>query len=66
MTPRTVEERFDRVEEFIALLAAAEIGAHGEWDEQFTADLRDTFKRYGPHTYLSDSQLQQLERIAAQ
>lgn len=66
MTPRTVEERFDRVEEFIALLGAAEIGAHGGWDEQFTADLRDTFKRYGPHTYLSDSQLQQLERIAAQ
>ncbi|UXY55358.1 hypothetical protein [Pseudomonas tohonis] len=66
MTSRTVEERFDRVEEFTALLCAAEVVAHGDWDEQFTADLRDNFKRYGPHTYLSDSQLQQLERIAAQ
>ncbi|MCY1300128.1 hypothetical protein D9M70_496870 [compost metagenome] len=66
MASRTVEEIFDRVEEFTSLLATAELNAYGDWDETFTADLRNTFQRYGARTYLSDAQLEQLERIANQ
>lgn len=43
---------------------AAELNAATDWDEQFLADLRSNFQRYGAHTYLSDAQLEQLERIA--
>ncbi|MGR0074874.1 hypothetical protein ACUS6I_32055, partial [Pseudomonas aeruginosa] len=64
MPSRTIEEQFDRVEEFAALLGAAEFNAATDWDEQFLADLRSNFQRYGAHTYLSDAQLEQLERIA--
>ncbi|MCY1550981.1 hypothetical protein D9M68_872770 [compost metagenome] len=66
MASLTIEERFDRVEEFTSLLGTAEANAHGDWDETFTADLRNTFQRYGARTYLSDAQLEQLERIANQ
>lgn len=66
MSSRTVEERFDRVEEFTSLLGAAELNASADWDERFAADLRTTFQRYGARTYLSDAQLEQLERIANQ
>ncbi|HCI3377762.1 TPA: hypothetical protein SMW25_006730, partial [Pseudomonas aeruginosa] len=45
-------------------LGAAELNAATDWDEQFLADLRSNFQRYGAHTYLSDAQLEQLERIA--
>lgn len=64
MASKTVTEMFDRVEEFISILGAAEINACGDWEEQFTADMRYTFGRYGAHTYISDNQLEQLERIA--
>ncbi len=66
MTSRTVKELFDRVEQFTALLAAAEDGADTDWEIQFTTDIRDQFERYGAHTYLSDAQLQSLNKIAHQ
>lgn len=65
MKARTVEERFDRVEEFMALLGAAELSAAGEWEEQFISDLHANFQRYGAQTYLSDNQLEKLEQIAS-
>ncbi|QYN15840.1 hypothetical protein [Pseudomonas aeruginosa] len=54
MPSLTVLERYGQVGEFAAT----------DWDEQFLADLRSNFQRYGAHTYLSDAQLEQLERIA--
>lgn len=66
MGSRTIKEIFDRPEEFSALLGAAELNASNDWEEQFAADLRANFQRYGTRTYLSDSQLEQLERIADQ
>ena len=64
MATVTVEETYDRVEEFSALLAAAELHASGAWEIQFTEDMRASFKRYGPRTHLSVFQRQTLERIA--
>lgn len=66
MGSRTLTEIFDRPEEFTALLGAAELNASNNWEEQFAADLRMSYQRYGTRTYLSDAQLEQLERIAEQ
>lgn len=66
MASRTLKEIFDRTEEFAALLGAAELNANNDWEEQFATDLRVNFQRYGASTYLSDSQLETLERIAEQ
>lgn len=64
MASRTITAIFDRPEEFAALLGAAELNASNDWEEQFAADLRTNYQRYGTRTYLSDSQLETLERIA--
>ena len=64
MASRTIAALFDRVEEYTSLLGAAELNASTDWEEHFTTDLRANFQRYGTQTYLSDSQLEQLERIA--
>jgi hypothetical protein len=64
MASQTIEELFDHVEEFGALLAVAELQANGAWEIQFTEDMRASFKRYGPRTNLSPAQRQTLERIA--
>ncbi|MDO5935751.1 hypothetical protein QCC34_07540 [Pseudomonas aeruginosa] len=48
MPSRTVEEQFDRVEEFNSLLGAAELNAATTWEEEFTAEPGAT--TYGGHT----------------
>lgn len=64
MAAVSVGEQYDSVEEFAAILAAAELHASGAWELQFTEDIRAGFKRYGPHTHLSPAQRSTLERIA--
>lgn len=64
MAAVTVEEQYDRVEEFAVLLAAAELHASGAWELAFTEDMRANFKRFGPRTHLSPVQKSKLERIA--
>ncbi len=66
MASQTIEEQFDRVEEFTSLLCAAELSAANSWEEQFTADLRANFQRYGARMFLSESQHTTLDRIANQ
>ncbi|MDF3863497.1 hypothetical protein P3W53_03425 [Pseudomonas denitrificans (nom. rej.)] len=66
MASQTIEEQFDRVEEFTSLLCAAELSAATTWEEDFTADLRANFQRYGPRMFLSESQHTTLDRIANQ
>ena len=64
MAAQTVEELYDRVEEFSALLAAAELHASGAWEDEFVENLRANFKRHGPRTLLSVHQQKKLEQIA--
>jgi hypothetical protein len=64
MATQTIEEQYDRIEEFSATLAAAELYAAGAWEIEFTDDMRANFKRYGPRTNLSPAQRKTLERIA--
>lgn len=63
MASSTVEELYDRIEEFQALLAAAELHASGAWEEEFVADMQGRFKRHGPRTMLSPHQQTKLEQI---
>lgn len=64
MASMTVEEIYDRVEEFATILAAAELYASGAWELTFVEDMRASYDRYGPRTNLSPAQRQKLERIA--
>ncbi|WP_136474517.1 hypothetical protein [Pseudomonas sp. DG56-2] len=64
MASQTVEELYDRVEEFQSLLAAAELHADGAWENEFVENLRAHFKRHGPRTLLSVHQQKKLEQIA--
>lgn len=64
MASQTVEELYDRVEEFSSMLAAAELHASGAWEEEFVENMRASFKRHGPRTLLSVHQQKKLEEIA--
>lgn len=64
MAALTVEEQYDRLEEFTAVLVAAELNASGAWELEFTDNMRANFNRHGPRTHLSPAQRQSLERIA--
>lgn len=66
MASRTVAEQFDRLDEFVSLLAAAELNASNDWENKFTADISANYQRWHGDMYLSDSQLENLERIANQ
>lgn len=51
--------------EFEGLLESARMNAANDWEETFISDLMDKFEEYGKRMYLSDSQLEHLERIAS-
>ena len=59
-----VRHHFDDDEEFESLLSDAEINASSEWEMEFVADMRDRYEEYGTGMYLSDRQLEILERLA--
>ena len=64
MASQTVEELYDRIEEFTSLLAAAELHAANVWEDEFVEDIKANFKRHGPRTLLSIAQQRKLEQIA--
>lgn len=64
MATSTITEIYDRIEEFQAILAAAELHASGAWELEFVENMRANFKRYGAQTHLSPIQQSKLERIA--
>lgn len=52
-------------DEFEGLLENARMNAANDWEETFISDLSSKFEEYGKRMYLSDSQLEHLERIAS-
>lgn len=52
-------------DEFEVLLESAGMNAANDWEETFISDLSSKFEEYGRRMYLSDSQLEHLERIAS-
>jgi len=49
---------------FSELLDAADSNASTDWEMGFISDMKDRYSQYGSDTYVSDKQLEQLERIA--
>lgn len=66
MANRTVAEQFPRLDDFVSILAAAELNAANDWECQFTADISANYQRWRGGMYLSETQLEKLERIANQ
>lgn len=62
----TVAEMFDEASEFEDLLDAAESEASTGWEMDFVSDMRDRFEEYQERMYLSERQIEILERIAKQ
>ena len=57
-------EVFETVEDFEDLLSAAEAEAKTGWEMDFTADIREKFFLYAGEMFLSERQLELLEKIA--
>lgn len=50
--------------EFSDLLSEAEGEAHTQWAEQFTSDMRERYDEWGDEMFITDRQLEMLEKIA--
>jgi hypothetical protein len=64
MAAQSVIELYDSLDEFRALLVAAELHANGAWEIEFVETLQQSFRRFAAHTNLSPAQQKVLERIA--
>ena len=54
------------IKNFEELLETAEGNAVEDWDMEFVADIRTKFERHGGDAFISEKQLNQLERIAGE
>ena len=61
-----VIDEFDSATEFEDLLLNADQQASTDWEMSFVEDMRDRFEQYGMNTYISDKQLETLNRIAGE
>ena len=52
--------------DFAELLSDAQMSASTDWEVQFTEDMVKRFDEYGMDMFISQSQLENLERIVAQ
>lgn len=59
-----VQDLFDDEAEFGELVESARMNAANDWEEKFVAGIADKFKEFGRRMYLSDLQLEHLNRIA--
>ncbi len=59
-----VTDHFPDITDFEDLLEAAETEARTDWEMQFTSDLRVKYSQFEERMYLSESQLEQLKKIA--
>lgn len=61
-----VIDEFDSETEFEDLLLNADQQASTDWEMSFVEDMRGRFEQYGMNTYISDKQLETLNRIAGE
>ena len=59
-----VRDLYPSIEEFETLLSDADDNIQTDWEINFVEDMFDRYKKYGREMYLSESQKEQLERIA--
>lgn len=60
-----VQDLYDDDGDFEMALSDAEMNAANDWEEKFVADMKAKFEQYGRRMFISDSQHEQLERIAS-
>lgn len=58
-----VQDHFED-DEFESLLSAASMNAANDWESDFVSDMEERFDQYGRRMFLTDRQLEILERIA--
>jgi len=61
-----VLDLFDDEAEFEELLDTAKNNAESDWEENFIAGMSEKFTKYGREMYLSDLQLEHINRIAGE
>ena len=52
------------IENYADILEQAELNAKNDWEMDFVFDLMNKFDEYGDDTYVSDAQIEKLEKIA--
>jgi len=60
---QTVQDLYDE-DEFEGLLDDARMNAANDWEEQFVDDMQGRYSQYGRRMFISDAQVEHLERIA--
>ena len=58
-----VGERYGDVSDFEQLLKDAESQARSEWEHEFVGDINERYERYGAGMFVTDKQIETLERI---
>lgn len=58
-----VSDCYRDVSDFEQLLADAESQAKSEWDQDFVGDLQQRYEQYGHQMFISQRQIEILERI---
>lgn len=58
------EMKAKEIDDFETLLDDAEGNANSDWEMNFTADMREKFEDYGGEMFVSEKQLEWLEKIA--
>lgn len=54
----------DEFEDLLRLLELAESSTANEWEEDFVSDMKDRAEQWGRRLFVSDRQMEILERIA--
>lgn len=60
-----VSEKFKEIGDYQELLASAEDRAKGDWEAKFVSDMNNRFEQYKEKTFISEKQLEILNKIAA-
>jgi len=58
-----VRDHFPDADEFEELLEDARMSAGNDWEETFVADIKARYERYGEDMFISNAQLDKLNKI---
>ncbi len=58
-----IADRFTSEKEFVDLLKSAESNAESELEENFVADIQEKFEKWGTSMFISDKQIDWLEKL---
>lgn len=66
MAKMTVKHRYPDTADFQQVLSEASANAKTDWERQFTDELNHRYEQFGDDLFISDKQLELLERLAAE